>query len=425
MKTVFIDWRIGGYNLLLILLSPYILWRKFRRARSRNSPHEFDWRRWKAPAAMKSPEGGKRVVLLCTGMGEVQIAAELTQRLKEQSPDLDILWAIRRSDVERWAQSKDVGQPTTTIPFDFFWPCRRWLDAIKPDVIISMERLWWPNLLWLARRRGIKTLAVAANDFARIKHPFWSAINRWTLQGFDFIGFQSEDEKGKLGCLLKAENVGVTGILKWFEVEKPQVNAELQNWLGPVQCPIFVAGSTHEGEEEFVLEAFGLVRRESECALLIAPRQIHRIEAIEQLCCAKGWKVQRRSRSRGAGDIKPDILLLDTMGELSAVYSVASSAFIGGTLRGVGHNVMEPLIFNVPIAFGHGGKTGKISDVQRAVLHADIGRQVASAQMLADFWQQSLRGSEATAERAQRFEQFRYNQLLFWRNTVAEIMGRI
>ena len=425
------DWKLCGYNILLVLLSPYILWRKAKRARSRRTSHEFDWQRWVCNNAEYSDAGKTRVVLLCTGLGEVLIAAELTSRLQKQRADLEILWSIRRSDVRELAGQKYPQQKTVTLPFDFFWPCRKWLSRARPNLIVSIERLWWPNLFWLARHSGISTMVVAGTDFSRITFPAWSRINHWTLRGLDKIGLQNESEKEKLAELLPPGKTCVTGALKWFEQSGPNGSTpqalSLKNWMNPDSQPVLIAGSTHDGEEEFVLQAFEKVRRECDCRLLIAPRQLHRVENIVERCHATGWSTQQRSQSNDANDISnpADVLILDTMGELALSYRFARAAFIGGTLRGAGHNLLEPLTVEVPVAFGSGGKNKLPTDLQQATITAGIGRRVETPEALAEFWKSILQNEEMEENHRTRFEKFRQSQLAAWDKTVSAILEQI
>ena len=439
IKSVFSDARLLGYNFLLCLLSPYILWRKFRRAHSRRTSHEFDWNRWTCIAQPEySHATGAHIVLFCTGAGELRIASELTKLLRARNEQLNITWAIRRRDVAELARVQFPRQSIVSMPFDFFWPCCNWISVVKPDILVGIERLWWPNLFWHARLNHIRSIVVGATHLARIKVSFWDGISRWTLRALDLICLQSEAEREKLAPFLPPENVRVLGALKWFEETQNdgENNAALRAWLRNEARPLLLAGSTHEGEDEFVLRAFEAVRENSDCALLIAPRQLHRIEKIETLCRDAGWKVSRRSQAAvqaqteysGAepdnkrDNEKPDVFLLDTMGELASAYQFARAAFVGGTVRGAGHNVLEPLAFGVPVSFGVGGEKAKPTTTQGELMEAGLGNRVATSDELASRWNEVLQNANWPHEMQSRLENFRLKQNAAWQNNVTAIL---
>src|SRR5690606_28166496 len=124
----------------------------------------------------------------------------------------------------------------------------------------------------------------------------------------------------------------------------------LAQWLQPDSSPILAAGSLEEGDLAFVLEAFQAVREKAACRLMVAPRRLQHAQAMREQVEALGYTVSLRSE---VGGEEADVYLLDTMGELATAYQFSQAAFVGGTLgQGAGHNVVEPLVFGVPVLYG-------------------------------------------------------------------------
>lgn len=140
-----------------------------------------------------------------------------------------------------------------------------------------------------------------------------------------------------------------------------------------------------------MLDAFEIARRETACALLLAPRHLHRVEEVLEILRARNLSVNRRSEFEEDVEPKPaDVYLLDTMGELSAAYGFGEAAFVGGTLAGAGHNVIEPIEWEVPVFFGAGAeKSG--SATQQIALENNAGFRVHNAQELGAGWVRVLR----------------------------------
>ncbi len=400
------DWRLVLYNLAIVVLAPFFLFRKVMRHFSKKTAYEFLRQRWTIPiqGGENDDKDALHVVFVSTGFGEKHTTEQLTAALREARPDVRTTWATKADATVDNIRETNPMQAVTYMPFDFMPSVAWWLKKLDPDVVVSVEKLWVPNILWCSRRWGASVIVVSGRRgrFAGggAKGSVWRCINHWTLQAYNIICLQSEIEREKLAAVLPVESdTRVTGIIKITRsaTTRPTFE-ELARWVqtyNPSSLPIIVAGSTtHQLEEEFVLDAFMKVRAATPCLLLLAPRRLHRCDEVASLLTARDLTVVRRSdfgvQSTHAPTL-PDVLLLDSMGELSSVYSFAEAAFVGGTLQGAGHNVFEPLEWGAPVCFGPGDGTVPIT--QALAEAADVGFRISSPNEMAQIWTRALQDS--------------------------------
>jgi 3-deoxy-D-manno-octulosonic-acid transferase len=238
------------------------------------------------------------------------------------------------------------------FPLDFRFAVRRWLRHLRPQMLVLLETEFWPRMLVECGRAGIPVAVVNA----RISDRSWPRYRRlrglWRrlLRGLRVVLAQTDLDAERLRAL-GARNVRVAGNLK-YDVRAPEsaaVVAELREHL-PAGAPVLVCGSTLAGEEELVLDALpaGVVT-------VLAPRHPERFGEVAETLKRRGAKWVRRSAWMAApGKLEPGtVFLLDSIGELASVYSLATAAFVGGSLvRGGGHNPLEAAQFGVPIVMG-------------------------------------------------------------------------
>jgi 3-deoxy-D-manno-octulosonic-acid transferase len=199
---------------------------------------------------------------------------------------------------------------------------------------------------------------------------------------------QSDDHIRRIQSLVSPRTpVSALGNVKFGLRPKvdPDVQESLRTWLSTRgDVPLLAAGSTWKGEEELVLEALKIVRREVPCALLIAPRRLNRAAEVEALAQEKGFALNVRTRPRESDSSAAEVFVLDTLGELATAYGFAVAAYVGGTLQRAGHDVVEPLTWGVPVFFGPGG--GKIGPGQPEAQAVGVGFRIHSAEELATHW---------------------------------------
>jgi 3-deoxy-D-manno-octulosonic-acid transferase len=248
------------------------------------------------------------------------------------------------------------------FPFDWRFCVQRYLERIKPRAIILLETELWPNFLDECARQRIPVMLANGRisdgslGWYRLIRPMTSRM----LAGLTRIGVQTGEDKQRFMELgAPADRIRVTGNLK-FDFEVPEIDKK-REVLDLIRAalglsggdPVIVAGSTMKGEESLLMNAFSRVRAELPASrLIIAPRHPERFDEVAEILRGRGLSFRRRSRPPESEGFCP-ILLLDSIGELRAVYSLASVALIGGSfLPFGGHNPLEPAVQGKAVLFG-------------------------------------------------------------------------
>lgn len=361
------------YNLLLLAASPlllvYLSYRLLIKGKSREG---LGQRLGGAPRLGPAPPAG-RVWLHAVSAGEVVAAAAIAKRLREADSAIEVVISTTTPAGQQQARRLlPEAMAWFYFPFDFL-PCV-WLALarVRPTVAATVETEIWPNWLWLARTLGIRTALVngqfADKGFrgARKARPLY----RWALGSLEALWMQTEQAAERALYLgAPADRVRVVGNVKFEQpVVKPAPEAArvVGERLG-LDSPaagdsrgeagtiggnrLFLAGSTHPGEEAQVLEAFRHAREAmSEIRLLLVPRHIERAGEVVAEVRRQGWAVGRRSEP--ATD-PLEVLVLDTMGELAGLYALAEVVFVGGSLVPIGgHDILQPLFYRRPTLVG-------------------------------------------------------------------------
>jgi 3-deoxy-D-manno-octulosonic-acid transferase len=289
-------------------------------------------------------------------------------------------------------------------PLDHPWCVEAALARVRPAALVLVETELWPCWIAAARRRGVLVALVSGRisdrSYPRYRRLAW--LVRPTLARLCAIGARSDADAERFRALgARADLVSVTGDLK-LEVhpDPPPVPPDLDRVLaGP---PLVIAGSTHPGEEAAVLAALAEAERAGlAAALVVAPRQRDRTAEVAALVRRGGRRLRLRS-SPGTGPLGPgEVLLLDTLGELPALWRRADVAFVGGTLVGVGgHNVLEPVSAARPVLFGP--HTANVRPAVELVAAVGAGLPVADAAALGPALCALLRDPAAARERGER-----------------------
>lgn len=272
--------------------------------------------------------------------------------------------------------------PVRLAPLDHPWSAAAALDRVRPCALVVLEAEILPSWIRAAHDRDVPVVFVSARMSER-SYRRWQRLRfvlAPTFARIRAVGARSrEDAERFLGLGLAPDRLEVTGDLKLVPpASEPAPSPELARALGDV--PLLVAGSTHAGEEEAALAALDAVARTGcEAALVLAPRHPERFEAVASLVAAShpSHRLLRRS-ALGREPLRPrEVLLLDSVGELAAVYAAATLAFVGGSLAPVGgHNVLEPAHCGCPVVVGPHTESKR-----RAV---EILREVAALECVAD-----------------------------------------
>ncbi|MFH1613020.1 MAG: 3-deoxy-D-manno-octulosonic acid transferase [bacterium] len=238
------------------------------------------------------------------------------------------------------------------FPFDFWWSIKKTLKTINPSLIIIMEVEIWPNLLLLAHKLNIPIVMMNGRIYKKDLKAYkkLSFFFKKILNYFTICGMQSEEDKNRLIEIgAPKEKVIFYGNTK-FDYDLPE-KVIFYDIKIPFNQQIIVAGSTHKDEDKKVLEVYKNIRLKYEnVCLIIAPRHLDRIETIEKICQNLNLSFCKRTNIKK----NTQVIILDTIGELGKIYSLANIVFIGGSLVPIGgHNLIEAAIFAKPIIFGH------------------------------------------------------------------------
>jgi len=312
---------------------------------------------------LDSMRGTRPIWIHAVSVGEVLSARYLAGQLKERFPERKILLSTFTSTGSKIArQAVTAGDVVIFFPFDHPWIVRRALTLFDPSLVIFLETEIWPNFLRIAHRRGIPTLLLSGRLSPRayrhysLLRLFFSKV----VQQFTAVGMQSEDDAGRMAALgIVPHKIRITGNLKyapWGEdgLHK-QGGGEADLTLGDKGGRrVLVAGSTHRGEEEILLDAFlSLKSRFPDLLMVLAPRHPQRFYEVERLLRKRRLRYEKKSQLNGRQAALTDVIFLDTLGDLLDFYAVADVAFVGGSLVDAGgHNLMEPARFRKPILFG-------------------------------------------------------------------------
>lgn len=362
-------------------------------ARDGRSRREWEERLGRGLAA--APRGG--IWIHGASVGEARLVAALAGALRHSAPDTTLhVSAVTREGRER-LPAPPLADRVLFAPLDFPGPVRRAFGALRPDALVLVETELWPNLLDVARSEGVPVCVVNArlSPERLVRYHRLRRLYAPLVSGLAAVGAQDEEQALRFVSLgVPAARVERTGNLKYDLPPPEETRASVRGRLGiGHDRPVLVAGSTAEGEEDPVLAAFASVRERFPCALLVlAPRRPARFDAAGDAVRARGFRVARRSLKETAG-AETDVLLVDLLGELAALYAAADAAFVGGTLVPIGgHNLLEPAAAGVPVAFGP--HTAHVVEPAAALLEAGAGARVADGAGLSVLWIRWLENPE-------------------------------
>jgi 3-deoxy-D-manno-octulosonic-acid transferase len=297
--------------------------------------------------------------LHAVSVGEVQAAAGLIRALRQHFPDVPVVVSTVTPTGAQQAQTlfgKSVRH--CYLPYDLPGAVNRFLDRIQPRVAIILETEIWPTLYDALGRRRIPLVIASARLSTRSvdRYRRMAALFRETLSHGVLIGAQTTADAERFRAIGAAPaRVKVTGNVK-FDLEIPAATVAAGREFR-ARCaagrPVWIAGSTHEGEEEAVLVAHSILRHRHPSALLIlVPRHPQRFEAVRALLRRRGLGFAQRSSGAEPGS-SDTVFLVDTLGELQKFYAAADVAFVGGSLVPIGgHNLLEPAVLGMPMLSG-------------------------------------------------------------------------
>jgi len=331
-------------GLAALVIAPFLVLPRFRAHRERLGRYSQE---------LLERFRGRRVLWVHNAsVGELTAARPLLSRMREALPQWKIVLSATSLSGRALARDLVEADGAVLLPLDTSACVERALEALHPSLFVFTETEIWPILLLALERRNIPALHLSGRVSPRAfrRYRWISPLLRRSLRAVTLFGMQSEEESERIRRLgAPADRVHTTGNLKLDGVIAPRrITVE-------VDGPLWVAASTHAGEEEACVRVLARLRRRfPKLRLLLAPRHLDRIAAVETTLERHGVSYTRRSGLpapcwRG----ETEVLLLDTLGELSGLYGGAVAAFVGGTLVSVGgHNLMEPARAGVAVLFG-------------------------------------------------------------------------
>ena len=349
-----------AYSLLLslglLLFSPYFLFQALAHRKYIDGLRE---RLGFLPAINNQPI----VWLHCVSVGETQAARPLVERLRRELPHHALVVSTVTLTGQKLARDLFHNQAARVFyfPFDWRWSVRRALDAVNPAAVLVMETELWPNFLRECKAREIPVALVngriSRKSFGRyVRVRFFL---RRVLACLSMAVMQSERDAERIRVLgLDDKKVFIAGNLKFESGMTAQKAIDLDRFGLNANVPLLLAASTHAPEEKIVLESFRRLResrpgRLMPLRLMLAPRHPERFNEVAALIQASGLSWARRTGAPAASDADAEVILLDTIGELPAMYPLATAVFVGGSIvdRG-GHNVLEPAAHGVAVITG-------------------------------------------------------------------------
>lgn len=336
------------------------------------------------------PELGEEDIIMLHGVsvGEVIALENLAKQLKKTFPHKKLVVTTGTKTGQEIAQKKyaEIADFITYFPYDIPFCVNKFLDTIKPSIVLIAETEIWPYFAYACNERSIPIFIINGRisdstfkSYEKVKFFF-----KKVFENFTAIYTQSEDDRRKYIEIGASENkVEVMGNLK-FDVKRK--DADIQ--MGQQGYRVIIAGSTHSGEDEIVLKTFKeLKEKHSDIKLLLAPRHPKRIPDVESLAKRMGFNYGLRSRDDKFNEY--DLILLDTLGELGKMYSICEFAFIGGSFNKTGgHNPLEATVYDKPTITGP--SIHNFKDIYWTLDKTDAGKIVKTPEELKNYMDKLL-----------------------------------
>jgi 3-deoxy-D-manno-octulosonic-acid transferase len=293
-------------------------------------------------------------------VGEVVAVTGIVRELRRCFPEYRVVVSTTTATGQKMARQRFGEDAVFYFPLDFGFAIRPYFRRLRPQLIVLAETEFWPNFLRLAHREGANIAVVNAriSDRSLPGYRRFRFIVRGILKQIDLFLAQTEEDARRLRDIgADGNKISVSGNLK-FDVEIPSPPAIVDNlrlaFEGVGAGPTLVCGSTMDGEESLLLQAFeNILSVYTNAVMILAPRHPERFDEVADLLGKLKIRFWRRSQWQGE-PIRGGVFLLDSVGELAPTYALADIAFVGGSLvpRG-GHNIIEPAQYGAAIVVGN------------------------------------------------------------------------
>jgi 3-deoxy-D-manno-octulosonic-acid transferase len=371
----------------LLLSLPYWLYQILRHGKYRSGLVE---RLGRVPERLLATSAGSRpdrvIWVHAVSLGEVLAVSRLVEQMRRTFPQHRVLVSTTTDTGQELARKRFGEASVFYFPMDFAFAIRPYLRVLRPELVVLAETEFWPNFLRLAHASGAR-IAVVNGRISDRSLPnyrrFRWALRRMLVHVDLFLAQTAEDSARVQSIGAEAQRVRVTGNLK-FDLGLPStlpiVESLRQSLAAEGAGPVLVCGSTLEGEEPLLLKAFENLRvGHAGAVMILAPRHPERFDQVAILLRQLGIRSVRRSQWQGEA-LAGRVLLVDSIGELAALYALADVAFVGGSLvpRG-GHNIIEPAQHGVAIVTGN--HTENFRDMVALFQSRDAVRIVGMAEL--------------------------------------------
>jgi 3-deoxy-D-manno-octulosonic-acid transferase len=343
--------------IFLLLTLPYWLVQMMRHGKYRAGLRQ---RFGAVPLHLAARTNKPTIWVHAVSVGEVVASSAVITALQERLPSHRIVISTTTNTGQKLAAQRFGQENVFYFPLDFSFAVRPYLDVLRPALVVIAETEFWPNFLRLAKRKGSR-IAVINCRISDRSYPGYKRMRFYLskiLKNVDLLLAQTEEDRQRLLAIGADESkISVSGNLK-FDVAAPPspniVGSLDQSIRQSGAGPVLVCGSTLDGEEGSLLSAFrNILANHPKAVMILAPRHAERFSQVAALVEKLGFRILRRSLWSGE-PLAGAVFLVDSIGELAAIYSLATVAFVGGSLvpRG-GHNILEPALYGVPIVTGN------------------------------------------------------------------------
>lgn len=343
--------------IFLLLTLPYWLLQMMRHGKYRVGLRQ---RFGAVPPHLAASSNKPTIWVHAVSVGEVVASSAVITALQERLPSHRIVVSTTTNTGQKLAAQRFGQENVFYFPLDFSFAVRPYLDVLRPELVVIAETEFWPNFLRLAKRKGSR-IAVINCRISDRSYPGYKRMRFYLskiLKNVDLLLAQTEEDRQRLLAIGADESkISVSGNLK-FDVAappSPKIVASLDQSISQSGAgPVLVCGSTLDGEEGSLLSAFrNILANHPKAVMILAPRHAERFSEVAALVEKLGFRILHRSLWSGE-PLAGAVFLVDSIGELAALYSLATVAFVGGSLvpRG-GHNILEPALYGVPIVTGN------------------------------------------------------------------------
>jgi len=355
------------YNTLILFFSPFILVVFFMKQIKHNKNPLVHFGR--GLSIINS--ANKPVWIHAVSVGEVHLLKALVDHLLKGNSRIVISTVTKTGND---AAKRLFGDSVDLIyfPIDYATVVRRYINRINPKLILLVETEIWPNFLYQASLKKIPIVLIngrisarSSDWYRRFKFFFKPLINK-----IDLICVQNEDEKSHFAEYGDGAKIQVTGNIKYSNIIKSECRIDK-----PGNKTVLIAGSTHSNEEEMIFRIYKRLSKCNNLFLIIAPRHMDKVKEVINM--AKNFDMQPGLLSRFTNYDSCDMLIVDTIGDLSSLYGIADIAFVGGSMvRTGGHNPLEACLYSVPVIMGHSyfnfdEVVGELKDSDAIMIAAD------------------------------------------------------